>query len=342
MLEKIIEGDGSHSVNKRLGYSKEYIKKNFSITTKSLEAISGLSLLLLQLGINYSIQYREEKNVYAIKTSTKTNKRLKTKIFEEKNNGFVYDLAVEKNNNFVDACGQILLHNTDSCFLGIPKEKSRKDIEKFLALIDKELPEAMNLELEGYYKRGIFVSRREGTAVAKKRYALIDYNDKLKIVGFEYVRRDWSNVAKETQKKVIEAALKEGNPEKAVQIVRKEIEFLKSGNVPKKDLVVLTQIQRPLDKYETIGPHVAAARKAVKRGKELEAGSVIGYVITRNGNSISDKAELEEYVKEGNYDADYYIEHQVVPAIIMIIQELGYSKEDLLHGGKQKTLGAFG
>ncbi len=236
----------------------------------------------------------------------------------------------------------VLYSDTDSVLMEIPPSKSRKDIEEFLQKIDRELPEAMQLDLEGYYKRGIFVSRREGTAVAKKRYALIDYNDKLKIVGFEYVRRDWSNIAKETQKSVIEAVLKEGNPEKAVQIVRKKIEFLKSGKVPKKELVVLTQIKKPLDKYETTGPHVEAALKAIKRGKELEVGSVIGYIITRNGNSISDKAELEEYVKEGNYDADYYIEHQVVPAIIMIIQELGYSKDDLLHGGKQKTLGSFG
>ncbi len=234
-----------------------------------------------------------------------------------------------------------LYSDTDSLFLEIPPNRSHKDIEEFLGRIGRELPEAMQLELDGYYKRGIFVSTRGGKAVAKKRYALIDYNDKLKIVGFEYVRRDWAKIAKETQKEVIEAVLKEGNPEKAVQIIRKKIALLKTGNVPKKDLVVLTQIQRPLDKYETIGPHIAAARKAAKRGKELEVGSVIGYVITRIGESISDKAELEEYVKEGNYDADYYIEHQLVPAIIKIIQELGYSKEDLLHGGKQKTLSSF-
>ena len=34
--------------------------------------------------------------------------------------------------------------------------------------------------------------------------------------------------------------------------------------------------------------------------------------------SISDKAELEEYVEEGDYDAEYYIENQVLPAVIKI------------------------
>ncbi len=46
-------------------------------------------------------------------------------------------------------------------------------------------------------------------------------------------------------------------------------------------------------------------------------------------------------MKEGNYDADYYIEHQLIPAVFKVIRELGYSKEDLIHGGKQKTLSGF-
>ena len=231
--------------------------------------------------------------------------------------------------------------DTDSAFLIMPKDKKEEDVKEFVKKINKNLPGIMNLELEGFFRRGIFVTRREGGAAAKKRYALIDYKGNLKIVGFEYVRRDWAGVAKETQKKVIEAVLSEGNPEKAVEIVRKVIKDLKNGKVQKKDLTVITQIKRPLDKYESIGPHVAAANRAVKRGKQLGVGSVISYIITRSGKSISDRAELEEYVKEGNYDADYYIGHQVIPAVIRILQELGYEKEDLIQGGKQHTLGAF-
>jgi len=208
--------------------------------------------------------------------------------------------------------------------------------------INKDLPEAMDLELEGFYKRGLFVTRRESKQAAKKRYALIDFEDKLKIVGFEYVRRDWANIAKETQKQVISTILKDGKPEKAVEIVREKIAELKSGRTLKKDLVIMTQIKRPLDKYSSIGPHVAAALKAVKKGKEIETGSVVEYIITKSGESISEKAQLEEFVKEGNYDANYYITHQLLPAVIKILKELGYSEDDLIQGGKQQKLGAFG
>ena len=70
--------------------------------------------------------------------------------------------------------------------------------------------------------------------------------------------------------------------------------------------------------------------------------TLIGYVITKKGKSISDRAELEEFVEQGNYDSEYYISHQVIPAVIKIIQEFGFDEKDLIHGGKQSNLSAFG
>lgn len=233
-----------------------------------------------------------------------------------------------------------LYSDTDSAFLKIPKEKTKEDVLEFVKKMNANLPEAMELEFEGYYKRGIFVTKREGGA-AKKRYALLDFEGNLKIVGFEYVRRDWAKIAKDTQREVLQAILEVGNPQKAIEIVKDKIKRLRDGKAEKKELIVLTQIKKPLKKYESIGPHVAAAQKAIARGKEIEVGTTISFIITKNGKSISDKAELEEFVKEGNYDADYYIEHQVIPAVIRIISELGVSKEDLIHGGKQKSLEFF-
>jgi DNA polymerase I len=237
----------------------------------------------------------------------------------------------------------VLYGDTDSNFLKM-LDKTKADVEDFVEEINNELPEGMELEIDGFYKRGIFVTKKEGGA-AKKKYALIDEKGNLKIVGFEYVRRDWCIAAKETQKKVIELVLSEGQPEKAISYVKKVIAELKSGKTPKKDLVIMTLLQRNPKDYDAIGPHVAAADKAIKRGKELGVGNMLSFVITKGGKgkeSISDKAELEEYVQEGDYDADYYIENQVLPAVIKIMQELGYTKEDLITGGKQTGLSQWG
>ena len=248
---------------------------------------------------------------------------------------------IQEINHKAEEAGYTALYSdTDSAFLKVPDKKTKEDVLEFVKKTNSELPNAMELDFEGYYRRGIFVTKKQGGA-AKKRYALIDFEGNLKIVGFEYVRRDWSNIAKKTQREVLHALLSEGNAQKAIEIVREVVKKLKEGKVEKKELVILTQIKRPIEKYESIGPHVAAAIKARSRGKEIEVGSTISFIITKNGKSISDRAELEEYVKEGNYDADYYIEHQVVPAVIKIISEFGVEKDDLLQGGKQKSLSSF-
>ncbi len=232
--------------------------------------------------------------------------------------------------------------DTDSAFIKIPENKNKKEVIEFVKKTNESLPGVMELELEGFFKRGIFVTKKEGIKAAKKRYALIDEENKIKIVGFEYVRRDWSGIAKKTQKKVLELILKEGKPEKAVKEIKKVIEELKTGKTKKEDLIIFSQIKKPIAGYDSIGPHVAAAKKAIKKGKILGTGSIIGYVITKTGKSISDKAELEEFIEEGNYDSEYYISHQVIPAVIKIVQELGYTEQDLIHGGKQSNLSAFG
>ena len=198
----------------------------------------------------------------------------------------------------------------------------------------------MELEFEGLYERGLFVTKKEGKA-AKKRYALASFDHELTIVGFEYVRRDVSINARETQKKVLEEILLNGNTKKAHDIVLNTVKRLREGKVPKKELVVLTQLQRRPENYAATAPHVSAAVKAQKRGKEIAVGQMLGFIITKTGKSISDKAELEEFVKEGDYDAEYYIQNQVIPAVEKIFAELGIDSTDLERGGKQTGLGTF-
>lgn len=232
----------------------------------------------------------------------------------------------------------VLYGDTDSCFFKLPTNKTKEDAYRFLDQINEKLPKPMELELDGFYKRGIFVTQKGSDTAAKKRYALMSEDGKLKIVGFEYVRRDWSTIAKETQKAVIDAVLKDGKPAEAIKIVREAIKRLRSGTVSKKELVVYTQLTKPVNKYDTTGPHVEAARKAQARGVKVETGSVIPFIITKKGDSISEKATMEDFVQEGDYDSEYYIKHQVIPAVIHILRELGCSEEDLLSGGQQQKL----
>ncbi len=220
----------------------------------------------------------------------------------------------------------VVYGDTDSCFLKSEDVKERA--EKFLKELNEKLPGIMSLELEGFYKRGVFVT--------KKRYALIDDTGKITTKGLEVVRRDWSKVAKDTQQKVIRTVL-EGHPEKAKEIVKKVIADLKGGKTPLEDVVVYTQMVKELDEYKQEGRHVAAARKALAGGRKIGKGSVISYIVCRGPGSISGRSKPVNLVKPGEYDADYYIENQVLPPVMRILESLGYSESDMI-GGQRKLL----
>jgi len=222
----------------------------------------------------------------------------------------------------------VIYGDTDSLFLKI---RNREQVRAFRDRANSSLPGVMELDFRSTYKSGIFVRTKTGAA-AKKRYALIDYDNRITIRGFERVRRDWAQVAKDTQEKVLLAVLKDRSPEKAVRIVKSIIDDVKANRTKKDDFIIYNQLTKPLDKYEQVGPHVVAARKYAARGNKVRAGSTMAFVITRGTGSISARAEPAEYAE--NYDPDYYINNQIVPAAMRVLSGLGYSEEDLV--GKEK------
>ena len=85
--------------------------------------------------------------------------------------------------------------DTDSIAF-LKKWKIEKETTDMLEKLNDKLPGIMELELEDFYKRGIWVTKRTGEFGAKKKYALISEDGKLKIRGFETVRRDWCDLGK--------------------------------------------------------------------------------------------------------------------------------------------------
>ncbi|MFA4662620.1 DNA polymerase [Pyrococcus kukulkanii] len=221
---------------------------------------------------------------------------------------------------------KVLYIDTDGLYATIPgakPEEIKKKALEFVEYINAKLPGLLELEYEGFYVRGFFVT--------KKKYALIDEEGKIITRGLEIVRRDWSEIAKETQAKVLEAILKHGNVEEAVKIVKEVTEKLSKYEIPPEKLVIYEQITRPLHEYKAIGPHVAVAKRLAARGVKVRPGMVIGYIVLRGDGPISKRAILAEEFdpRKHKYDAEYYIENQVLPAVLRILEAFGYRKEDL-------------
>ncbi len=343
--EGYLDGDGNFKKGER------YVTHFIEFSTKSKDLAIGLGFLFktLKYGKNYfgkeikhvAWHYRKDKpKIQKLRLQSAKGSKGDfclaeiTSIEEMPNEKYVYDLEVSNIHNFVDAEGMILVHNTDSIFMTKPGESRDEilsDANKFLKHINESLPGMMELDLQGFYQTGIFIT--------KKRYALMEEDGRLIVKGLETKRRDWANIAKETQKEVLMLILKEKNVRKAVDLVRKKINEIKEGNVRKEELVINTKLTRSVDSYiQKKEPHVAAVKRAMNKGINFEEGDIITYIVTKNGREINEKTMVVELVEEGNYDVNYYIDNQILPAVMRIMEAMNYSKDELKGMEKQMKL----
>ncbi|MDD3150989.1 MAG: DNA-directed DNA polymerase, partial [Candidatus Gastranaerophilales bacterium] len=131
---------------------------------------------------------------------------------------------------------QIIYGDTDSIAF-LMKNKSENEIKELLKGLNSNLPGNMELELDGFFKRGLWVTTRAGKTGAKKKYALIDKEGKLKIRGFEMVRRDWCKLARELQNNVIKNILEQGNEKKALEYTKEIAKKIKKREINKEDII---------------------------------------------------------------------------------------------------------
>ena len=220
-------------------------------------------------------------------------------------------------------------------------EKTKSETRDFLSKLNKELPGVMELDLEDFYKRGLWVTKRTGEFGAKKKYALITENNKIRIRGFETVRRDWCQLARNLQSEVIELILKEGNADKALQLFKKKIKELKERKIDKEGIMIRTQLKKPINEYKSISPHVIAAKKMQELGEPIDIGMLIRFFIAevrseKSKKLVREKVKLPE--EKGEYNIKYYLEHQLIPAVENIFEVFNINVKEVADGNRQKKL----
>ncbi len=236
---------------------------------------------------------------------------------------------------------EVIFGDTDSVGF-LMKNKKESDVRKFLEKLNSELPGVMHLELEGFFRRGIWVTTRAGTTGAKKKYALIDNKGKLKIRGFETVRRDWCALARKLQSRVLKQVLQDGNEKKALEHLKKVVNEIKYRKVGRGDLIIRSQLKKPLSEYKAISPHVIAAQKMKEQQIPISQGGLIEYYVAETKEKkklVREKVKLPD--EEGEYDIKYYLERQVLPAVENIFHVFGIDVKEIIDGRKQENLGKW-
>ena len=234
---------------------------------------------------------------------------------------------------------QVIYGDTDSIAF-LMNGKTKEEINELLQYLNDELPGVMHLELEGFFKRGLWVTTRGGTTGAKKKYALLDEENNLKIRGFETVRRDWCRLSRDIQNKIIRQILKDGNEIKALESVKELIKKIKERKIDKKDLMIRTQLKKPISEYKAISPHVIAAKKMKEQEIPVTQGDLIEYYIAETENKkaklVREKVKLPN--EKGEYNIEYYLEKQILPAVENIFHVFKINIKEIIDGKKQDNL----
>jgi len=212
---------------------------------------------------------------------------------------------------------KVIYSDTDSIFIENLPEKIKRLQEKTLSKIGVEI------KVDKVYKKIIFTE-------AKKKYAGLTQEDTIDIVGMEAVRGDWANIAKLTQRKILEIMLIEENLKRALDYLKNFINKLRKEKGEIKDFILWKTLTKPISEYEVKAPHIEAAKKLVQKGWRLTTGDKIGYVIVKGSGKLYEKAEPYEFVNIEDVDVEYYIFHQVIPAASRVLKVFGLSEKHLI------------
>ena len=223
---------------------------------------------------------------------------------------------------------EVVYGDTDSVFVKYDEEK----IRKFLGEVEKKV--GLEIRPDIVYRRILFTE-------AKKRYAGLLPDGKIDVVGLEVARGDWCEAAKQVQEKVLEIILKEVNPKKAAEFVRNYTEKLREGISQLEPFIIWKTITKPIKDYQVKAPHVEAAKKLIRSGWNLMLGDKIGYVIVKGEGKLYEKAVPYLMAKPEKLDVNYYIENQIIPAALRILEMFGIKKEELGSLKPSKGLAQF-
>jgi DNA polymerase I len=89
-------------------------------------------------------------------------------------------------------------------------------------------------------------------------------------------------------------------------------------------------LTKPIEDYAVRTPHVEVAKLLVKQGWYLTVGDKVAYVITKGPGKLFQKAKPTSQVKSEDVDIEYYVDNQIKPAAMRILERFGVTERQLV------------
>lgn len=225
---------------------------------------------------------------------------------------------------------EVVYGDTDSLFVKLREDegtnaeyygkKIAEGLNKFWSeKISNEygLKSHLEIEFEKFYRKFVLTPARGSESGAKKRYAgllVVDGEEKLEFIGMEFVRSDWTKLAKEFQTELYTRIF---SNEEVDDWVRAFVNKLKNGEFDDK-LVYKKRLRKDVEEYtKNVPQHVKAARMLP------ESGGTVYYVITKRG-------PIPIELKHNDIDHQHYIDKQLKPIADSVLVLLGDSFDSIV------------
>ncbi len=185
----------------------------------------------------------------------------------------------------------------------------------------------LHVERDRLFRRLHLPPAREGGG-ARKRYAgLVEKRDgttETVLVGLEAVRRDWTGIARDTQRELYRRLFAD---EPLEQWLAATVETLRRGDVPQDQLLYRKRLTKGLDDYTSAAPpHVVAARLA---------GTLDGWTVTY-AITVDGPQPLGHITAP--LDLEHYVQRQIRPIAEPILAELGLVFDRVVGDDRQLAL----
>lgn len=202
--------------------------------------------------------------------------------------------------------------------------KIKQEINKLYRLVE--------LDIDGVFKYLLLLKKKKYAAVILSKAKNGELKSLPEYKGLDIVRRDWSKLASETGKFVLDHILSDQNADDRIANILAHLRQLKDdlieGKVPISLLTITKQLSKNPNLYPDVKslPHVQVALRYNKNcGGHLRAGDTVPYVICDDGSGLAatQRAYHVEEVKNGlKIDYDYYLAQQIYPVVSRICEPI--------------------
>lgn len=229
----------------------------------------------------------------------------------------------------------VLYGDTDSLFVKLPSgddydSQAKKLVNEVNAFLSDKLKNdfgansKLEIQYDKFFKTLLLTSIRGMDEGAKKRYAGLMLKEEggvkreeIVLTGMEYVRSDWSLLARQFQYELIRRVFYHEDIQSYIEEILKNLENHKLDH----QLVLSKRLSKPLDEYvKNIPPHARAAKILFEKKGILKKRPQ--YVMTKRGAIPIELAHED-------IDYDYYIERQLAPIAESILALFGKSFEEM-------------